>query len=81
MKRKIDSTDRIALMSDEELESNLRGSRNVAIRAQNSHNPDFDAEVDYCFYYREAEIRQARKEAYRLWLSTHRGNSYTQGAM
>lgn len=81
MKRKIDSMETIALMSDEELENNLRGARNVAVRAHNQHTTDYDAEVDFCFYFREAEIRHTRKEAYREWVATHRYVHYIPGAM
>ena len=58
--RKIDNIDKIAVMSDEELENKIRWSRSNVTRAYTRNDRDIDAEIDYCYYWREAEIRQNR---------------------
>lgn len=72
MVTQIDSIDRIQTMSDEELDRKLRVTRSIATRANYNGTRELDAEIDYCYYFREAEIREARFVAHRAWLETQR---------
>jgi hypothetical protein len=72
MAGQIDSIDRIQTMSDDELDRKLRITRSAASRAVYNGDRDFTAEIDYCYYFREAEIRHARFVAHTEWLAAQR---------
>jgi len=72
--RRIDSTDRIQMMSDDELIAKFRASRAAAVRGENENYCDYEAEIDNCYYHRELEIRDQRREAHQRWLASRVSN-------
>lgn len=68
MKRQTETVDEIAMLSGLELENRMRNARNAINRAQVGGYRDEAVEVDYCYLYREAELRVIRRNAHQDWL-------------
>lgn len=68
MKRQSETMDDIAMLSGLELESRMRNARAAIGRAQSGGYRDEAAEIDYCYFYREAELRVIRRNAHQAWL-------------
>ncbi len=70
MKSRILSTDEIVAMSDDEL-SRRSNSLNGYIdreRRRGNRQSVHELELEYCYLYREAEVRDQRRKAHEEWL-------------
>jgi hypothetical protein len=62
--------DEISAMSDDELGRRLSSLSGYLGRERNRGNRRDDLEVEYCYLYREAEIRTDRRTAHMGWLNS-----------
>ena len=60
-----------AQMGDDELNRRFSGLERYVARARGDSSPNFDAEVDLCYLYRELEMRNVRRERHVVYLANH----------
>jgi len=63
------TSDEIAVMNDDELNRRFASLNGYIERERRRGNEHVDLETDYCFLFREVEIRNARREAHNAWVA------------
>jgi len=74
------SQDKIAIISDDDLNRRVRTIRGLIRNNRFSHEKLKELQTEFCYLHREAEIREARRSAHQLYLRQLRHNSRNQGA-
>jgi hypothetical protein len=74
------SKDKIAIISDDDLNRRVRTIRGLIRNNRFSHEKLKELQTEFCYLHREAEVREARHEAHQLYLRQLRHNSHTRGA-
>ena len=72
--------DKIAIISDDDLNRRSRTIRGLIRNNRFSHEKLKELQTEFCYLYREVEIRESRREAHQLYLRQLRHNSRTRGA-
>ena len=63
-------------ISDDELNRRFRTVKNWIVSKKFSSTKTKNFEIELCYLYREHEIRENRRAAHRVWLTTRK--NYTQ---
>lgn len=68
MSNRVLTIDEISVMSDDELGRRISSLNGYLGRERNRGNRRDDLEVEFCYLYREVEVRNARRDAHLSWL-------------
>jgi len=74
------SKDKIAIISDDDLNRRVRTIRGLIRNNRFSHEKLKELQTEFCYLHRETEIREARHSAHQLYIRQIRQNHRSQGA-
>ena len=69
MSDRIVNIDDISIMTDEDLDRRCQSLNGYLSRERNRGNRHLDLVLEFCYLYRETEIRNRRREAHLDWLN------------
>lgn len=69
MSNRVLNIDEISVMSDDELSRRMSSLNGYLGRERNRGNRRDDLETEYCYLFREVQIRNSRRDAHLAWLS------------
>lgn len=72
--------DKIAIISDDDLNRRSRTIRGLIRNNRFSHEKLKELQTEFCYLHRETEIRESRREAHQLYIRQLRFNSRPRGA-